>query len=57
MADGNVQMSSAKRHGCTEVKHFELHLITAVNLQYKEMSNMLEKRIWECESKPDLAGS
>lgn len=57
MADGNVQVSSAKCQGCTEIKRFELPLTTTANVQYKEMSKMLEKKIWERESKPGLAGS
>lgn len=57
MADGNVQMSSAKCRGCTEVKSFELPILTTVNVQRKEKSKMLEENIWVHESKPGLAGS
>lgn len=57
LPDGNVQMSSAKCRGCTGAKQFELHLIATVNLQYKEISKMLEKKTWECESQLGLAGS
>jgi len=47
MADGNMPMSSDKCRGCTRVEHFELHLITTVNLQYRETGKMLEKKIQE----------
>lgn len=42
---------------CKVVKHFEMPLVATVNLQYKQMSKMLEKKMWECETNPGLAGS
>lgn len=42
---------------CKVIKHTEMSLVTTVNLQYKQMSKMLEKKMWVCGTKPGLAGS